>query len=73
MKASLKSRHPISGTFVERISISIPGEDKAALECIAAEKRVSLAWVIRDAITQYLQLPDITIEVSRITAEKKQS
>lgn len=49
-----RSRHPVPGESVERLSISISAEDKAGLERIATEKRVSLAWVIRDAITQYL-------------------
>jgi len=51
----LRSRQPVSGEAVERISLSISSEDKAALDVIAAEKRVSLAWVVRDAVTKYLQ------------------
>lgn len=47
-------RQPTQGEAVERLSISVPKEDKKALERIAEEKRVSLAWVIRDAVTQYL-------------------
>lgn len=39
---------------VERLSISVPKEDKEALDRIAKSKRVSLAWVIRDAVSQYL-------------------
>jgi len=49
-----RSRHPVPGESVERLSISISAEDKSGLEQIATEKRVSLAWVIRDAITEYL-------------------
>lgn len=56
MKNSPKSRHPVPGTSVERLSISISSEDKSALEQIADEKKVSLAWVIRDAVSQYLQV-----------------
>ena len=47
-------REPIQREAVERLSISVPKEDKEALERIAGGKRVSLAWVIRDAVTQYL-------------------
>jgi predicted transcriptional regulator len=47
-------RQPIQRDAVERLSISLPKEDKEALERIADTKRVSLAWVIRDAVTQYL-------------------
>lgn len=50
-----KSRHPVSGETVERLSISISGEDKSGIERIASNKKVSLAWVIRDAIAQYLE------------------
>ncbi len=35
--------------------MSISAEDKAALEKIALEKRVSLAWVLRNAVTKYLE------------------
>lgn len=50
-----KSRHPIAGETAERLSISISKVDKSGLERIAADKRVSLAWVIRDAVTRYLE------------------
>jgi predicted transcriptional regulator len=40
------------------LSVSIPIEDKAALEKIADEKRVSLAWVMRDAVIKYLEFAD---------------
>ena len=50
----LRSRLPIPGEKVERISLSLTADDKTALERIATEKRVSIAWVIRDAITKYL-------------------
>jgi len=49
-----RSRHPVPGESVERLSISISAEDKSGLERIATEKRVSLAWVIRDAVSGYL-------------------
>lgn len=50
-----RSRHPVSGESIERLSISVSGEDKAALEMLATDKRVSLAWVIRDAVDRYLK------------------
>ncbi|KFX64042.1 hypothetical protein KBK24_0120490 [Burkholderia sp. K24] len=37
-----------------RASVSLPREIHAELEQIARSKRVSLAWVIRDAAEQYL-------------------
>jgi len=57
-RSPLRSRLPIPGKDVERISLSLGAEDKSALERIASEKRVSIAWVIRDAISMYLALPD---------------
>lgn len=38
---------------MERISLMISASDRAFLERIADEKRVSLAWVVRDAISRY--------------------
>ena len=38
-----------------RSSISFPQEIYALLEKIAYEKRVSLAWVVRDAVEIYLK------------------
>ena len=54
-KRPLKARQPVAGPDVERITLSIPSEDKSALAKIADEKRVSIAWVIRDAVTRYLK------------------
>ena len=53
-KRPLKSRQPVTGEDVDRITLSIAAEDKLALGKIADEKRVSIAWVIRDAVSQYL-------------------
>jgi predicted transcriptional regulator len=50
----LKARRPVAGERVDRITLSIASEDKTALGKIADEKKVSIAWVIRDAITKYL-------------------
>ena len=47
-------RHPVSEETVERVTVSLAQSDKTKLERIAEKKRVSLAWVVRDAITQYL-------------------
>lgn len=58
MKNNPKSRHPVSDSTVERLSISVSSEDKAALENLAKEKKVSLAWVIRDAVANYLESQD---------------
>jgi len=36
-----------------RASISFPDSQYAALRAIARQKRVSVAWVVRDAVEQY--------------------
>ncbi len=38
-----------------RASISFPIDDYEKLEKLAVEKRVSLAWVVREAVRDYLQ------------------
>ena len=53
-KSPLKSRPPVGAEDVDRITLSIGRGDKKEIEEIAREKRVSTAWVIREAITQYL-------------------
>jgi len=37
-----------------RASVSFPEDQYAELERIALEQRVSLAWVVRDAVQSYL-------------------
>ena len=50
---SEKSRKPMVGESVERITLSIASADKKNLERLAKEKRVSVGWVVRDAISKY--------------------
>jgi hypothetical protein len=37
-----------------RASVSFPVEDYEKLEYAAVQKRVSLAWVVREAVREYL-------------------
>ncbi len=37
-----------------RATISFPAEHYAELERMAQEKKVSLAWIVRDAVEKYL-------------------
>lgn len=39
---------------VQRVSISIPQDHYRELARIAGQKRVSVAWVVRDAVDSYL-------------------
>jgi len=38
-----------------RTTVSVPTEDYAELERIAEKKKVSVAWVVREAVDQYLK------------------
>ena len=37
-----------------RTSVTLPDDVQKTLELIAKEKKVSVAWVIRDAVDKYL-------------------
>ena len=41
-----------------RASISLPAELHQAIERIARTKKVSIAWVVRDAVEKYLESED---------------
>jgi metal-responsive CopG/Arc/MetJ family transcriptional regulator len=52
-------RHPISKprlrtADITRASVSFPSEVYAEIEKIAAEKKVSVAWVVREAAERYV-------------------
>jgi hypothetical protein len=51
MKKRAKSRKSTAKT---RVSITVPAEHYAELQRIAGRKRVSLAWVVREALDKYL-------------------
>jgi predicted DNA-binding protein len=55
MKSKFKDPRKIKPAKRVRTSISFPGEMYEMLEGIAAEKKVSLAWVVREAIDKYLE------------------
>ena len=38
-----------------RVSVTFPADHYAAIERIARQKRVSIAWVVRDAVERYLE------------------
>ncbi len=44
----------IQGTGTRRTSVSLPAELHREIEQIARQKRVSVAWVIRDAVGMYV-------------------
>jgi hypothetical protein len=44
----LKARRPVAGESVDRITLNLAAEDKAALEKIADEKKVSIACLASD-------------------------
>jgi len=53
-EGAAKSMKPESGAASVRATITFPPELYATLEEIAKQKKVSLAWVVRDAAEQYL-------------------
>jgi metal-responsive CopG/Arc/MetJ family transcriptional regulator len=54
MAFAAKQQHPPlrEGT---RASVTFPGELYTELERIAEEKKVSVAWVVRDAVEKYVE------------------
>ena len=50
-----RKRQDASQERTVRASISFPEEQYCVLEKIAAEHRVSLAWVVRHAVDDYLK------------------
>jgi len=44
-----------SGKEGTRASVTFPGDLYAELERMAEEKKVSVAWVVRDAVEKYVE------------------
>lgn len=40
---------------IVRLSVTIPADDYADIKRAAERKRVSIAWIVRDALSQYLR------------------
>jgi predicted DNA-binding protein len=55
MRRKLNDPKKIKTAKRVRASISFPHEMYETLEGLAAEKKVSLAWVVREAIERYLE------------------
>ena len=52
--AATAKRHT-SGKEGTRASVTFPGDLYLELERIAEEKKVSVAWVVRDAVEKYVE------------------
>jgi hypothetical protein len=52
--ATKRSMRPEMGLSSVRATITFPSELYSTLEKIAEQKKVSLAWVVRDAVEQYI-------------------
>jgi predicted DNA-binding protein len=50
-----KKKMKVQSTAAIRASISFPPEVYETLETIAKEKKVSLAWVVREAAEKYIE------------------
>ena len=55
MRTTAKRPNKGAQAHTVRASISFPEEQYKVLEMIAAENKVSLAWVVRDALDAYLK------------------
>jgi hypothetical protein len=54
MKATTREKRVENPPPAVRASISFPREAYQTLELIAKEKKVSMAWVVREAVDQYI-------------------
>ena len=54
--AKRKEKLTLPTTSSVRATISFPSDIYHTLEDIALEKKVSLAWVVRDAAEQYIEI-----------------
>jgi predicted DNA-binding protein len=56
MKSEGKTKHVknLAQAASVRASISFPADTYKTLEKIAAQKKVSLAWVVREAVEMYI-------------------
>jgi hypothetical protein len=55
-KAEKKNAKTLNPSWV-RASISFPPEIYSALADLAKQKKVSLAWIVRDAAERYIAVP----------------
>jgi len=54
MIAKTKHTKPVTTTHATRASVTFPPEIYSMLEAVAKGKKVSVAWVVRDAVEKYL-------------------
>ena len=52
---SPKPESPIVEKQTVRTSVSLPKEHYNILASVAAQNRVSVAWVVRDAVSRYVE------------------
>ena len=73
MSISKRSHDDVDTDCTVRASISFPKQQYLVLERIAADHRVSLAWVVRDAVDSYLKLkwPLLDIKADGLDIEIK--
>jgi hypothetical protein len=49
------AKHPLPAKGGTRASVTFPSDLYSELERLAAEKKVSVAWVVRDAVEKYFE------------------
>jgi hypothetical protein len=52
---AVSPRQSVTGKQGTRASVTFSADQYAELERIAEEKKVSVAWVVRDAVEKYLE------------------
>ena len=50
-----RKKAKVAGRATTRVSVSVRNNSYGVLQELAERKRVSVAWVIRDAIDQYIE------------------
>ena len=53
-KANSKQYEEVEKFNPTRLSVTLPADHYAQLQHLATKKRVSVAWVVRDAVERYL-------------------
>jgi metal-responsive CopG/Arc/MetJ family transcriptional regulator len=52
---TVATKHQATSREGTRASVTFPGDIYAELERIAEQKKVSVAWVVRDAVQKYVE------------------
>ncbi len=54
-RRSMKKPRPARRVGVRRASVTFDAQDYTEMETLSKEKKVSVAWLVREAVSQYLR------------------